>query len=491
MRSQESITRQLASFAASHPPVASDVRLETQRVLLDTLGCCLGGLATQKGRLAAAHALQLGGPEGALVLGSGRRVSIDHATFANAELANSLDADAIFLNISHVVPSLVPAALAAAEQEGAGAAELVDAIAIGHELAARLTLALTPIMVGDDGTRKRYVVSPVYGYGFAAIGVAATVGRLLRLDAERMAHAIGLAAYYCPVPSLLKWLQTTPLSMVKYSPVGWTAQAGVSAALLARSGFTGDTTVLDNSTGFAQFWGTPRYESSYLVEGLGTTWESTRWLSYKPYPVCNLYRAHLWFLDQLAAQEHLQPQEVEYVILRTLAPAGANRPYTSAPPDTQEAVHMSAEFVIALWLKGVPAGPRWVDPELAADPEMHRLMQLVRVEGNPGTAVVDYRPWHGKWLPDVLNRARSEIVVRARGRDMTLRSEYAYGDVWGPTEAHFTDAALRAKFEEMTRRALAAEACTELADLVLCQFADDGVIQRMFEILESASSGDA
>jgi len=139
---------------------------------------------------------------------------------------------------------------------------------------------MTPVGEGHDGPATRYVVGPLCGYGYAALGAAAGAGRLRGLDADRMASALGLAAYYCPVPSVLKWLRTMPFSMVKYAPMGWTAQAGATAALLAAKGYTADTSVLDSEHDFAQCWGSERFETSYLLEGLGSEWESIRWLNY-------------------------------------------------------------------------------------------------------------------------------------------------------------------------------------------------------------------
>jgi 2-methylcitrate dehydratase PrpD len=144
---------------------------------------------------------------------------------------------------------------------------------------------------------------------------------------------------------------------------------------------------------------------------------------------------------------------------------------------------MSAEFVIALWLKGVAPGPRWVDPRLAADPEVHALMQRVSVEGNPETTTLEYHPWSGPSITDVLKTAPAEVTVCARGTQMTMSSDYAYGDIWGPQEARFTDDALRTKFEEMTRECLAPKQRSALIDLVLDHFADPESLQHLLVML--------
>ena len=465
-----SITRTLAAFASEASAIPDAVVAETKRLVLDTLGCILGGWTTAKGRLAAELVADLGGATQAAVYGSGLRVGADHASFANAELANALDADAGFLNVAHVVPIVLPAVLATGEAVGAGGRQILEAAIVGLEIAGRLALAMTPVSEGYDGARTRYVVGPVCGYGYAALGAAAGAGRLRGLDADRMASALGLAAYYCPVPSVLKWLRTTPFSMVKYAPMGWTAQAGVTAALLAAKGYTGDTSVLDSGRDFAQFWGSDRFETTYLVEGLGSEWDSIRWLNYKSEPLCNLYRPHVGLLSRLRREEDLLPGEIEEVVLRMHAPAGANRPYAGAPPTTQEGAHMSAEFGVALALADIPRGPRWADLSLLSDPDIQRLMRKVRIEGNPPTTKVTYRPWKGESIAEILKRAPAEVEVKARGQTFRRTAEYAYGDMWAPPKLYFTTPDLVGKFSEMSRAVLPEEQRSEVVRLVLDEF---------------------
>ena len=67
---------------------------ESKRVLLDSLGCALGGLGHQKGMVGVQYArLQGLGTTGnqATILGTGERVTAAAAAFANSELINALD----------------------------------------------------------------------------------------------------------------------------------------------------------------------------------------------------------------------------------------------------------------------------------------------------------------------------------------------------------------------------------------------------------------
>ena len=86
-----SITRAISEFATgteySHLP-ASVIR-ESKRLLLDTIGCALGGINTTKGALAIQMAKSLGGPPEASLLGTGDKVSAASSAYAMGELMTS------------------------------------------------------------------------------------------------------------------------------------------------------------------------------------------------------------------------------------------------------------------------------------------------------------------------------------------------------------------------------------------------------------------
>src|SRR6185295_8391262 len=80
--------------------------------------------------------------------------------------------------------TLAATALAVAERTGAGGEEILAAIVLGYEAAGRIGEAVTP------GFRAR----GFHGCIAAIFGGAVAAGRLLQLDAARMAQAIALSA---------------------------------------------------------------------------------------------------------------------------------------------------------------------------------------------------------------------------------------------------------------------------------------------------------
>src|SRR5215218_1752165 len=105
-----SIVEQFAEFA--HDSLTADlpdeVVVESERIVLDSLGCALAGGGVPMGRIGVRHGRLLGGSrQHATIIGTAGRTSIFGASFANAELINALDYDAV-APPGHVAPYAVP-----------------------------------------------------------------------------------------------------------------------------------------------------------------------------------------------------------------------------------------------------------------------------------------------------------------------------------------------------------------------------------------------
>ena len=93
----DNIMRQLAEFAADTkwdalpPPIAH----ETKLLLMDSIGCALAALATDKGKMNLSLAKRYGGPPEASVIGTRDKVSLPTAAMVNGELMFTLDFTAI------------------------------------------------------------------------------------------------------------------------------------------------------------------------------------------------------------------------------------------------------------------------------------------------------------------------------------------------------------------------------------------------------------
>jgi len=257
---------------------------EMKRVIMDSIGCGIAGHMAEKGKIAAELAKKLSGLHEATILGTEEKGSCAHAAFANGELINALDYDAISSMGGHDVPALVSAILASGELVAASGKDLILATALALEISQRLKSATGGVHTPAPGGH-RIVWPAVYGYSASVLAAAAGAGRLLNLDKGQVANAIGIAGYICPPSTFMKFLHTTPVRMAKYGPAGWGAQAGVTAALLAEMGYTGDTKLFEGEHSFWRYTGKGEgeWDMEGVMEGLGTSWTCHQ-IQYKQYP---------------------------------------------------------------------------------------------------------------------------------------------------------------------------------------------------------------
>src|SRR5262249_24088645 len=140
-------TQSLATFAAELDATAlpDAVREKLGWLLLDYLRVASLGARLPWADWARRYAGVVAKPGGAQVLFSADRLNPQHATFVNVAFGSSFDADD-----THVGAMLHPgvaswaAALACAQESGAGARDVVAAVTAGYESAIRVGLAVQP-----------------------------------------------------------------------------------------------------------------------------------------------------------------------------------------------------------------------------------------------------------------------------------------------------------------------------------------------------------
>jgi 2-methylcitrate dehydratase PrpD len=114
---------------------------------------------------------------------------------------------------------------------------------------------------------------------FGAPAAAAAVGAALGLNAETIGRALGISGSLAS--GIIEYL--TDGSSTKRLHAGAAAQAGLRAALLAESGFTGPVTVFDGANGmYKAFAPSKTPDFTKLIDGLGTEW-ILETLAFKPY----------------------------------------------------------------------------------------------------------------------------------------------------------------------------------------------------------------
>lgn len=227
-------TEKLASFVVGLkyediPPKAVSL---LKRQCLDTIGVGLAGVTESSGPIISRYVQNMGGKPQCVVFGSNIKSSAADAAFANGTLCHALDYDDVWLPTAHPTGCTFPATLAVAEANRASGKALITAQMAAYEILGKVHMAINGA-AGWHGTAV-----------FGTFGAAAGCCKLLNADETAVRNAWGIAA--SSTGGIAGQLGT----MTKPLHAGNSARAGVMAATLATSGFTGNDHVFDAHRGF-------------------------------------------------------------------------------------------------------------------------------------------------------------------------------------------------------------------------------------------------
>ena len=408
-----------------------DVISLARRCLVDLVGVAAAGSRTDGGRIACEHAIRyMAGSSGnvARMLFDGRATSIAGAAFAGATVIDAVDAhDGHPLCKGHVGVAVVPSVLAfidSASSNGFDCRELVASIVVGYEIGTRAGMAL-------HGTVSDYHCSGAWN----AIAAAAVGARLLRLDRHATREALGIAEYFGPRGQILRACNTP--SMVKDGS-GWGAHAGVSAALLARDGFTGAPAITLEDADVDEYW-----------NDLGTRWR-IREQYFKPYPVCRWAQPAVEAALSLQRHHSFDAQEIERITIESFREAVVLGAGCSAPETTEDAQY-SLSWPVAAALAFGKLGPTEIEQPMLGDAMVGRLLRSMRLIEDP---VLSSRFPAQRW-------ARVRIELRD-GR--TLESEPAVAR--GSPENALTDSEIAEKYRSYALPVLGAGRAEAIAFMI-------------------------
>ena len=263
------VTRILAKFVATHRSRGwSDaVEHEAHRTFLNWVGCAIGGARHAAADAALAAVRELASPPQASILGRGERCDMASAALVNGITSHVFDFDDTHLKtVIHPAGPVAPALLAIAEHTGASGREVIDALVLGVDVECRVGNCIYP----DHYDRGWHITGSA-----GMLGGAAGAARLLKLDEQRTAMALGIAA-------------SQPIGMreqfgthTKSFHPGAAARAGVIAALLAKNGFTSSGKAIEAKRGYATVVST-KTDWLEITQELGSRFEISL-NTYKPF----------------------------------------------------------------------------------------------------------------------------------------------------------------------------------------------------------------
>ena len=386
--------------------IPADVVHTLKLFLIDTLGVIAGaaqapGIRELNQRLAKWETS--GSATG--LLGK-RRYSPPSAALANGAAAHALDFDDQHDPARvHTNCVVLPTLLATAEDIGnVSGKDFLLAHAIGAELHARLGLAC------HNSLGKGW--HPTMVFGTPAASLAA--GKLLRLDAEGLRNALGMAFHQASGSA--QSMRDGVLS--KRLGAGFAARAAVLGAFLGADGLTGTRRPLEGSAGLFALYERGEVKTEILTDALGSHWR-IREFSFKPYPCCRCNHTAIGLAIKLRG-EGVKPSDVKAV---EIGMGNVNWLTVGAPYDAKRDSVVHAQFNTAYGfaraLIDARVDLRSYQQAAITDPAVVALAAKTRVIDDPAIE------------PTAIEPARVKITLND-GRIIEVRSDTIKGSPQEP-----------------------------------------------------------
>ncbi len=296
------VTQTLANYVVTAPvdSVPEPVRREAVRSLLNWVGCTVGGSQHPSVGIAIEALTPFAGPAQASVLGRTERLDIMNTALINGIASHVFDFDDTHLKtIIHPAGPVASAILSLAELRPVTGRDFLHAFILGVEVECRIGNAVYP---------AHYDVGWHITGTAGVFGAAAATGRLLGLDAQRMAWALGIAG------TQSSGFREMFGTMCKSFHPGRAAQNGMLAAILAERGFTSSTRVLEAPRGFAHVMSTAR-DFNEITDGLGEHFEIAL-NTYKPFACGIVIHPAIDGCIQLRNEFNLTADQIERIDLQ-------------------------------------------------------------------------------------------------------------------------------------------------------------------------------
>ena len=403
--------------------------LDLAKILVfDSIGAGLGGYQRDLGAKTRGYAASMMAGNEATLLGSGDRVSLEGAAFANGVLVKILGMDDSHRSAGHIASQVVPVALAVGEAYAASGADMLAAIVAAYDFAVRVGPQVRPMQRARGLDLKGTL---------GAISAALAAARCARFDRERTINTVALAADLASGTE--QYVYESGPCDTKDLIAGFASRSAVFALRLAEAGFDGPRGALDGDYGFFSAFGGSG--SVYAPHGfdpdtfvdlgdhfaiLGT--------GFKPHGGCRHTHQAIDAVQAILAEGPLSTSEIESIRLATYRYATQPIFRVDPNPPSREVAGLSIRVSTAVALK---QGTAWRhDFAHWDDPEVRRLRNLIDVQVD-GDIEARY--------PD-LNGCRLQVKLA----DGTLRESYI-PNMKGEPEFRMTESEMREKFYMLTR----------------------------------------
>jgi len=341
-----------------------EVVRRTKQIVLDTVGCALGGAESPPARIARVAASEITSANPSTVLVSGGNTSADLAAFANGVMIRYLDFNDTYAGSPTCHPSdLLAPVLAVVDARHGNGKDVILGMALGYEILCGLI---------DAGAKEPERAWDQSTYG--AIAAAVVAAKLFGHTHEQMANAISLAV---SSHISLEQIRRGQISHWKGCALANASRNAVFCAMLAAKGMTGPDEAFEGKAGFFNSTGI-RFEIRPFADSVDDFRIMKARL--KAFPAGYFSQSAIEAILSLRSQIS-DLEAVKEIRLQTF-PAGyevMGSGEANWRPETRESADHSLPFVMAVGLMEGNVEIRHYDQMYYLRSDVRALMQKIKV----------------------------------------------------------------------------------------------------------------
>ncbi|OEU62760.1 MAG: hypothetical protein BBJ57_04395 [Desulfobacterales bacterium PC51MH44] len=405
--------------------------LAVRNAFTDCIGGSIPGSRTESAQIMIRFVQESKSSGDAGVIGANFRCHSTLAALANGVSAHALDYDDLIRPLGHASAVLVPVGLAMGEELGLPGRKILEAYVLAVEVGAKLGACLSPDH-GDKGWHSTSTLGAITG--------AAMASRLLNLDMDQTCSALALAV------SQAAGIRLNFGYMAKPFQAGNAARGGVTAALLAQKGFSGNPEIFEGPLGFCSLYGGRPEDLDQAIERLGAPFHlAVSEIQFKRYPCCGGGQQILdALLLDILPNVSVKVEEVSQVEVSVPAFSFGQAMFHRRPKTGLQGKFSSEYCVAAALIDGKIRLATFTD-EAVLRPAAQEFLEKVSVAPHEGEGQDDY----------------SEVTLKLRdGSRHTARVEHAQGSLIKPltreqAEQKFRDCASTVLSEKKVAESIA------------------------------------
>jgi 2-methylcitrate dehydratase PrpD len=346
--------------------ISEDVVARAKDEVLDTIGCTLGGANDPGSPNVVEMVREWSGSEESTILAYGIKAPSHNVALANAVMARSFDYGIVDMCIegevkpAHIGETLVPTAIAIAEQKALNGRQLLTALIAGEDLTTRIMFA-SKSALGFD----------MLGTG-NTIGATAVAGKLWGLDEQQWLNAFGIAFNQMGGGTGEFGHHSFKLGQ------GLAAQRGIFSVRLASKGFTAAREIFLGAGGYFALF-SPEYDPEIITRNLGKKYYTE--VTFKPYPSCRRTHSSIECALGIIRKNSIKASdiaEVTIIISTRSVPPMIRQPFTIGDFPHVNAI-FSLEYTVAnALLRGYPKPEHFTEEAIRA-PRIVEMIKKVKI----------------------------------------------------------------------------------------------------------------